>query len=380
MKGKCIALSYILALNLIMLQGCKQEKQHETGVFNTPNSNVGFDLDGIQQGGELIALTLYGTQSYFEFYGEGFGTQYKLADEYAKSIGCTMRVDVLHNEDELKKKLLDGDGDIVAYGIPVSDSLKQKFILCGSRELTHFVDSLHPIAWLVRKDAPLLAESLNKWMAHNRNNFLAMTTIKVTDDHGRVYTPRRRTYSPVLNKVKGEISYYDHIFKKYACMCGWDWKLLAAQAYQESGFDSNAVSYMGALGLMQLMPRTAQSVGVSISGAFDPERNVSGAIKLIFRLNRHYSSVSDANERIKFILAAYNGGEGHIDDARRLADKLGHNQNVWSGNVDQCVLRLSQSKYFNDPVVKYGFMRGAETYNYVKFIFDRWNIYRSVGR
>ena len=364
---------------LLMSWSCIQDKPRETGVFNTPGAEtdvaVGLDLNDIQSNGELIILTLYGAQSYFEFYGEGFGTLYKLAEQYARSIGCAVRVDVLHDEAELKRHLANGDGDIVTYNIAVNDSLSREFLFCGERELTRFISSKQPVAWLVRKDAPMLAKSVNDWMVRNHRDFKAMTAIKVTDDRGRVYTPRRRAYSPMINRGKGEISQYDHLFKKYSTQCRWDWKLLAAQAYQESGFDAEAVSYMGALGLMQLMPRTAQSMGVSISQAFEPENNLRGAVRYISHLDRHYSSISNSRERIKFILAAYNAGEGHIDDARNLARKLGHNPDLWDGHVDQCVLHLSQPSYFNDPIVRHGYMRGSETFKYVSDIMVRWNDY-----
>ncbi len=374
-RFKCTA-AIVLLSTLVATGGCKHEQPPRLGVFNTPGADSGFDLETIQQNGELIILTLYGEKSYFEYYGEGYGTQYMLADKYARSIGCQLRVDVMHNAAELKERLLSGDGDIIAYGMSPDDSLASDFYLCGRKELTQFIDSLHPIAWLVDKDKPHLAESLNKWMEDNHDEFLAMTTIKVTDDKGRVYPTRRHTYSPILNLAKGEISQYDHLFKRYSSTCGWDWRLLAAQAYQESGFDHEAVSYMGALGLMQLMPQTARSVGVSVASAFDPEANIRGAVRLISNLDRHYAQVRNPNERIKFILAAYNGGAGHIDDARSLASKHGNDPDRWTGSVDMYVLRLSQPEYFNDSNVRYGFMRGTETYNYVVSIMERWNSYR----
>ena len=114
--------------------------------------------------------------------------------------------------------------------------------------------------------------------------------------------------------------------------------------------------------------------------AFNPESNVRGAVRYIDKLNRHYSSITNADERINFILAAYNGGEGHVDDARNLTKKYGGNPNVWSGNVDKYILHLSESQYFNDPIVRHGYMRGSETYNYVYSIKERWANYRNIKR
>ena len=158
--------------------------------------------------------------------------------------------------------------------------------------------------------------------------------------------------------------------------CGWDWRLMAAQAYQESSFDPQAVSYMGAMGLMQLMPGTARDVGVARSEVFVPERNVQGAAKLISQLNTHYASIANGDERINFILAAYNAGSGHVDDARALAKKYGKNPNVWLGNVDVFVLKMSEPQYYNQQEVKYGYFRGSETYEYVNSIRTRWNEYK----
>ncbi|MBO4396905.1 MAG: transglycosylase SLT domain-containing protein [Bacteroidaceae bacterium] len=371
---------FVLIIVLSMFFSCKEQPQKDLGVFHTPNTSDGFDLDEIQANGELIILTLYGQQNYFEYYGEGYGVQYKLANEYAKSIGCTIRVDVMADESSMLERLANGDADVIACQIPYSDSLTTDYIFCGQKELTAFIDSTSPAGWLTRSDTPKLAASLNKWLKKNKDNFIALTTIRVADENGRIFTPQRHTYSPILNYSRGEISRYDHLFKKYAAQCGWDWRLLAALAYQESAFDEAAVSYMGAIGLMQLMPATANSMGISISQAFNPETNVRGAVRYIDKLNRHYSSITNADERINFILAAYNGGEGHVDDARNLTKKYGGNPNVWSGNVDKYIIHLSESQYFNDPIVRHGYMRGSETYNYVYSIRERWANYRNIKR
>ena len=337
---------------VVLLASCQEQPTKTLGVFKTKSAPTGFDIDMIQQNGELIVVTQYGQDTYFEYYGEGFGRQYMIAREYAKSIGCTIRIDVLPDSATMNERLLDGEADIA---------------------LMH-----EPAKWVVREDAPLLAQSLYKWVTDNKDHFDEMTAIKVSDEKGRVYTPHRHVYSPMLNASAGQISQYDDLFHKYAAQCGWEWQLLAAQAYQESCFDAHAVSYMGALGLMQLMPRTAASVGISVSRAFDPETNLRGAVQYISKLNRYYSDIADPDERINFVLAAYNGGQGHIDDARQLARKMGRDPDRWYGHVDQCVLHLSDSRYFNDPVVSHGYMRGSETYNYVSSIRSRWSEYRKV--
>jgi len=217
-------------------------------------------------------------------------------------------------------------------------------------------------------------------MEVHQTDFFDYTTIRVRSEGGRTYAPRRHVSSPILNASRGQISQYDDIFKRFAPSCGWDWRLLAAQAYQESTFDPQAVSYMGAMGLMQLMPSTARQVGVSQTEVFDPVSNVRGATRLISQLNRHYASITNPDERINFILAAYNAGPGHVDDARALAQKNGRNPDKWLGNVDSYVLKMSDPAFYNQPEVRHGYFRGRETYEYVNNIRTRWNEYRKKIR
>lgn len=381
---------------------CVNDQVKGTGVFTseTEKGSELFDLQEIQNVGELIVLTVYGPSTYFEYHGEGFGAQYMLADAFAKSIGVALRVEVCRDKDDLIDRLRRGEGDLIACGLPVAvtDSIggevaaeeEDEVTLCGEKEITHLLDTLAvvnkdrsrksgaPRAWAVRSQCVELQAALNGWLAKNEDRLLSYASLPVRSTSGFTYhQPRRSARPEMLNPGKGIISTYDHLFKKYAQRCGWDWKLLAAQAFTESGFDANAVSWMGAMGLMQLMPSTARQYGVSERDVFNPESNVNGAVKLISSLQNHYSGIANRDERLNFVLAAYNAGSGHVDDARRLAAKYKKNPNVWRGNVDSLVLKMSQPEYYNDSVVKYGYFRGSETFNYVRSIRSRWERYNS---
>ncbi len=276
----------------------------------------------------------------------------------------------------------------------MADSLREQVDYCGTTAITHLLDTLSTVqhdkslrsdgnrAWAVRQSSSQLAESVNDWLSENEPQFLALSQPKVHGHRGgnyHYYAPTRNTAAPVRNLAKGEISVYDALFKRYSSHCGWDWRLLAAQAYEESAFNPYAVSWAGAMGLMQLMPQTARDLGVTADRVYDAESNISGAVRLIRQLNDHYLDVRSSDERINFILAAYNAGPGHVDDARRLAAKRGFRSDVWA-DVAPIVLRMSQSEYYNDPVVRHGYFRGTETYNYVADIRARWQTYRTKIR
>ncbi len=81
---------------------------------------------------------------------------------------------------------------------------------------------------------------------------------------------------------------------------------------------------------------------------------------------------------MKFILASYNAGIAHVFDARRLAEKYEKNPNVWANNVDYYLLNKSKPKYYRDSVVKYGYCRGEESYNFVNEILERYEHYKNV--
>ena len=126
---------------------------------------------------------------------------------------------------------------------------------------------------------------------------------------------------------------------------------------------------------MQLMPNTARRLGIDDNEIFDPATNIEGGARTLRSLLSLFTDIPAGDERLRFALAAYNGGYGHIRDAMKLAQKHGHNHRQWS-NVAQYVLLLQQPEYYNDPVVSYGYMRGSETEDYVRRVMQRYNIYR----
>ena len=144
---------------------------------------------------------------------------------------------------------------------------------------------------------------------------------------------------------------------------------MAAQAFVESKFKPNARSWVGARGLMQIMPSTARGYKTKVSQLGNPETSVKVASQLINDLDSYLVKyVPNDKERLKFVIAAYNVGIAHVYDAIALAKKYNLDPQKWDDNVEKAILMKMNPKYYNDPVTKYGYCRGTETVAYVKRI------------
>lgn len=230
------------------------------------------------------------------------------------------------------------------------------------------------LAWAVNKQSDTLLNILNNWLTEFK------TTRKFKNIYNKYFkNPKSASIfnSDYYLQETGQISPYDNYFKKYATELHWDWKLIASLAYQESHFNNNARSWAGAFGVMQLMPITAERFNVDTNSS--PAENIRAGIKYLKYLDKQLSTeITDTIERQKFIIAAYNSGLGHVLDARRLAEKFDKNPNIWENNVDFYMAKKSTSKFYLDPVVKYGYCRGSETVNYVTEIFSRYEHYKNI--
>jgi membrane-bound lytic murein transglycosylase F len=128
---------------------------------------------------------------------------------------------------------------------------------------------------------------------------------------------------------------------------------------------------------MQVMPETGKNFGIDITSS--PENNMKAGICYINWLYSIFSPrIPDINERINFILAAYNAGPGHVLDAMKLAEKNGMNPLKWDGNVAFWLLKKSDPKYFNDAVVNCGYFKGVESVNFVNQVLTRFEHYKNI--
>lgn len=359
----------LILVSLLVLASCKGTAEREggstsSGVFTKgPADNGGEgDLGEIRRSGELIVATISSPTTYYDYHGLELGLHYALAQDFASLEGVSVRVVVKSDSTTLAEALLNGEADLVAYPLSADFIEQQGLTAAGCT-----TDG----SWAVRSTSTALAAALNDWYTPDLEQQM------MAHEQERMQKSRqvtRKAQSVYLSRAQGVISVYDALFKEASAVTGWDWRLIAAMCYQESAFDPNAKSYAGARGLMQLMPATASDLGVPAGDICQPEANVRAAARYIVQLINSFTDIRDMNERLKFVLASYNGGARHIRDAMALAKKYGGNPNRWD-DVAPYVLGLQQPRYYKDPVVKYGYMVGSETANYVQSILERWRDY-----
>ena len=221
--------------------------------------------------------------------------------------------------------------------------------------------------WAVRRGNPgLLAEVDAFFEKEYRGTFYNV----VANRYFRA--PKRMRRHAESRPVRaGRISPYDDLARKYADAHGFDWRLIAAMMQTESRFDPKAVSFAGARGLLQVMPRTAAQFGVR--DLADPESGIQAGVRYLAWLREGFDESLPGPERNWFTLAAYNAGPGHVLDARSLARERGLDPDRWFGNVEQTMLLKRRRDVAR--TTRFGYCRCDESVRYVRAVRDRYRAY-----
>ncbi|MBV6641185.1 MAG: transporter substrate-binding domain-containing protein [Cyclobacteriaceae bacterium] len=467
-------LLYLLIFSIVLICGCTGPKQDESAIVE--EEIVLRDIDEIRSDGKLRVLTIYSSTSYFLYRGQTMGFEYELLKRFAEFLDLELEIIVAKDIDSLFYQLNEGQVDLVAHGLTVTEQRKRQVSFTEYLYLTHQVliqkkpdnwrdmkwsdlqntivhdaieligdtvsvrrnsayherltnlskeiggqivinplpghlstdeiikmvvdgeikytvadnnlakinASFYPvlhidvpisfsqrIAWAVRKTSPKLLSSANQWLEEMKDTVDYYVIYNKYFENERSFRQRIKSDFYSLNNEK--ISQYDHIIKRYADGINWDWRLLSALIYQESRFKPEANSWADAAGLMQVMPSTAEELG--IKDISDPEENIKGGTRYLEQLWEKFDMVKDSVQRIKFTMAAYNCGMYHVIDAQALAKAEGLNPTRWDDNVEDMILELSYPNVYNQPIVKFGYVRGIEPYTYVRQIFDRYDHY-----
>lgn len=230
------------------------------------------------------------------------------------------------------------------------------------------------IAWSTRMNSLELNTAINAWLEKTKKSGMFRYTYDKYFNSPR--TTVMRMSSDYSSLSGGKLSVFDETIRKESAALGWDWRLVASIAYQESGFNPNVRSWAGAVGLMQLMP--AASKQFKVANAYDPEQNIQAGIRVLQYLDGLWAkTVSDPAERLKFVLASYNVGVSHVIDARNLASKYGKDPTRWDDNVETYLLLKTKPQYYRDPVASAGYCRCFGPVNYVKEVLGRFEAYKA---
>lgn len=289
----------------------------------------------------------------------------------SKEIGGRIVIDTLKGKlatAEIIKMVADGT---IKYTIADKNLAQINASYFPILDVTIPVSFSQRIAWAVNKKSKELLSKTNEWLEKEKKktDYYVIYNKYFRNKHNF----NRRVKSEFYSLTNNQISIYDDLIKTNAKKLGWDWRLLASLVYQESRFDIKANSWTGAEGLMQLMPNTAQELGVKNS--LEPIDNINAGSKYLKSIYDNFEEITDSVQRIKFTMGAYNSGYYHIMDARTLAKLNGLNPDIWDGHVNEMLLELSYPKNYNHPSIDYGYVNGIEPYNYVQQIFERYDHY-----
>ncbi len=228
-----------------------------------------------------------------------------------------------------------------------------------------------PQGWMVEEKNQALLKKLDAFLSEYVKSERYAKKVKT------YFEPDRTATAKLLESVTpdGDLSPYDKLVKRSARKHEFDWRLIVAQMWQESSFNPKAESPVGAQGLLQVMPRTAEEVGYP-PPLFDPKRGIEAGVKYLNWVRDRFDEDLTLENKLWFSLASYNAGIGHLYDAQRLAEELGLDPNVWFDNVEKAMLKLSEPRYFKKA--RYGYVRGAEPVHYVQNISNIYKAYTDL--
>jgi len=229
------------------------------------------------------------------------------------------------------------------------------------------------IAWGIRPESVELLDTIDNWL----------TSFVETPDY-RKYTLRYMNNNRILVDInsefysgnEGKISNYDDLIKKYSHVAGWDWRLISSLIYEESRFNESITSWAGAYGLMQLMPFIYSKFAPdSVSGV--EAQIAAGTSYISFLHTKIPENVQDSATAVKMLLAGYNIGFGHVEDAICLAEANGENSASWDV-ISYYLTNKSNPKFYNDTCVKHGYVSGIYAVNFANNIAERFEHYKNV--
>jgi membrane-bound lytic murein transglycosylase F len=296
--------------------------------------------------------------------------------------GYPVRINTVASNKDTESLLFDVSQDRYAATIADDNIFQASDNYMENLALGPVIAEHDTIAWAVRKNAVGLRSEMDKFLSDqfrlepDDDEMIAKRSAFLNVLRSRYFNrgPQIADYysSESPADMAGVISPYDEVFKRMADSAGVDWLMLASMTAQETQFNPRAKSWAGAVGLMQVIPRYSEVK--EVQKLYDVETNVGEGIRIIKEHLDHYAYLDSSNQW-RFALAAYNAGQGHVADARRLVIDQNKNPNEWEHTAD-ALLKLMDRTYYQRA--RYGFCRGIETVNYVQDIMNRHKTYQSI--
>lgn len=296
--------------------------------------------------------------------GYTIGYLYELFRLFEDDQGVFIELTPEHFDTAQWRLLADGTVDmlIVNYKDSVPENYQENFI-----SGTHL--DKEGVVCVTTKDNYSLIQTLNYWFNNviHTNEFM---------DIGSKYYQKYRAQNHYGSRKFNSLSPYDNLIKRYSRPLGWDWRLVASLIYQESQFKAGVSSSRGAIGLMQIKESTGRRYG--IDNIYDPEDNIKAGTSYLHSMFDNYTKKgADSLNAILITLAAYNCGEGRIEDCMSVAEHEGKNPLVWD-DLKEIIPLLSAEEHYKKPDIKLGKFRGKETIRFVDEITQRYQQYKET--
>jgi membrane-bound lytic murein transglycosylase MltF len=249
-------------------------------------------------------------------------------------------------------------------GMTVLDDYKARFWAGVFPEITVREDLVinegGTIAWATRKDTPELSKVINQFLRK-----FGKGSMIGNDTFNRYLKDAARVRCAHSGNNTGKTEALADVFQTYGEQFDFDWLMLAAQGFQESGLRQDRRSPAGAVGIMQIKPTTAADRNVGIDDISTVDSNIhAGAKYMRFLADRYFDDegIDDLNQWL-LTLAAYNAGPAKVARLRREATENGYDRNIWFNNVEIIAARRI----------------GRETVTYVSNIFKYYVGYQVIS-
>ena len=311
-------------------------------------------------GGTIRCVINTGNENYGR---SGFktGFSYEMLRQFGEHVGADVEITLADNHCDYVDSLEAGVIDIMVLPDTCSHHGSGNVIL--SRKIDNAV-------WAINSDDIAKIKEVNTWIA----------TYTESDEYRQTWVKYHKGVNPLSRfdreRLASRISPYDRLIKEYSASLGWDWRMLAAVIYQESKFSINTVSHRGATGLMQVMPSTAKHYDVT--DLLDPQQNIMAGTSHLERLQKMFRSPEISPEQqIKFVLAAYNAGEGRIGDCRKFAADHDYDSSNWD-EIVKVIPEMRNRDMVKASDLKFGRFNGTETIRYVDNVLDHYRAFCEI--